>query len=240
MKRKTMLILILLCAAGLFAQQGGSQAGSQLAGPQLVGEITELIGTVELKPSGQANFIPAKTGDTVAADTIVSTGLKSSALIKAGSTVLTVRPLNRLSLSEISSSAGTETLNVNIQTGRVKVDVNPPAGTRVTTVLRSPVATASVRGTSFEFDTQNLTVLEGTVAFQGSQGGTMLISAGSSSEISGDGRPTDPIETFTARLLPLPPAGSDTGFINSRASASDISDSGISGGGEFGLGFELH
>ena len=226
MKRVMMVVLILFCAASLFAQRDGPQFG----------EITELFGTVELKPSGQTAFIPARVGDMVAMNTIVSTGFKSTALIKAGSTVLAVRPLTRLALSEISGSAGTETINVNLHTGRVRVDVSPPAGTKVSMTISSPVATASVRGTSFEFDTQSLTVLEGTVAFQGSNGGVMMISAGSTSDISAIGRAIDPIETFSANLLPPPPAGSNSVPASSGTSTSDIVDS----DGEFGFGFILH
>ena len=195
MKRAIMIMVILLVGASVFAQNG---------------TITEITGTVELKRANQANFVPAKKGDTVAKDTIVSTGFKSTALIKVGSTVLTVRPLTRLTLAEISSSAGTETVNVALQTGRVQVDVNPPAGSRASTTIQSPTATASVRGTSFEFDTQSLTVLEGTVAFQGTQGGTMPVSAGSKSEITG-GRAADPVAMFAASLLPPAPAGNSSG-----------------------------
>jgi len=213
-------MLILLCAAGLFAQQSGSRYG----------EITEISGTVELKPAGWPDFIPAKAGDTVAADTIISTGFKSSALIKAGSTVLAVRPLTRLSLSEIASAEGTETINVNLQAGRVRADVKPPSGTRAAMTIQSPIATASVRGTSFEFDTQSITVLEGTVAFLGNQGGEMLVGAGSTSEIGTNNKPADPKETFAAELLPLPPAGDDTGFRKGEATAPS---------GEFVLGFDL-
>ena len=86
-------VLILLCAGMAFAQSGGV--------------IKELSGTVELKPAGQADYTAAKAGDAVARDTVVSTGFKSSALITVGSTTLTVRPLTRLSLAEISASAGT-------------------------------------------------------------------------------------------------------------------------------------
>jgi len=215
------VMLILFCAVNLFAQQNGV--------------ITELYGTVELKPSGQTGFIPAKAGDTVAMDTIVSTGFKSTALIKAGSTVLTVRPLTRLSLSELSGTAGTETLNVSLQTGRVKVDVKPPAGTRTNMTVQSPTATASVRGTSFEFDTQSLTVLEGTVAFQGSNGGVMLVNAGSTSDISVNGRSADPVETYAANLLPPAPVGIVLGNTSSGTAAPGI----IEGDGEFGLEFVL-
>ena len=207
MKSKTIIgLLLLLTAVSVFAQNG---------------TITELSGTVEIKRAGQANFVAAKKGDSVAKDTIISTGIKSSALVKIGSTVLTVRPVTRLSLAEISAAGGTETINVNLQSGRIRVDVNPPQGSSASASFQSPVATASVRGTSFEFDTQSLRVLEGTVAFQGSRGGVMMVGAGYTSEIKDDGKAADPIET-KLELLRFPPLAGESSFGTPRGSSLSI------------------
>jgi len=215
MKRIILIILALLCAAQVFAQNG---------------VIKEFVGTVEIKRAGQADFSSAKPGDTVAKDTVISTGFKSTALVSVGNTVLTVRPLTRLTLAEISASAESETLSVNIQTGRVRVEVKPPAGTKAHTTVSSPTVTASVRGTSFEFDTQRLSVLDGTVVFAGNRGGLMLVSTGSTSEVRNNGRVADPIETYAAELLPPPVAGNDSGF--NRGSSAVY--------GEFRLIIEIH
>ena len=172
------------------------------------GVVKELSGIVELKKPGTADFVPARAGDALTQDTIISTGFKSSALITAGSSSIMVRPLTRLSLAELSSSAGTETINVSLQTGRVRVDVNPPAGTRTNMTVRGPSATASVRGTGFDFDTRNLSVRHGKVAFQGNKGGVMLVNAGSTSHVGGNGKVADPIETSAVALAPAaPPSG---------------------------------
>ncbi|MDR0301921.1 MAG: FecR family protein [Treponema sp.] len=219
MKKTIMTIIFLavqfVCAALVFGQNG---------------VIKELSGTVELKRAGQTAFVPTKAGDTVAKDTIVSTGFKSTALITVGSTVLMVRPLTRLSLAEISEAAGTETLNVSLQAGRVRVDVNPPAGTKAVTTVRGPSATASVRGTSFEFDTRNLTVHEGVVAFRGSRGAVMMVAAGSTSQLTEDNKAEDSIVKNAAELLPPIPQGADSGF-------SSVG-SGISGAGEVHISIE--
>lgn len=174
------------------------------------GVIRELSGTVELKAPGSSSFIPAKAGDRLSRDTIISTGFKSSALVEAGSAYITVRPLTRLTLTELEASAGAETINVNLQAGRVKVDVNPPAGTKTTMTVRSPIATASVRGTSFNFDTRNVDVQHGTVGFYGSRGKEMPVNAGSSGKIRNDGKAEDPIRTKNGKLRPLPPVGVDS------------------------------
>ena len=207
MKNIMIIGLILFCAVGvgIFAQE--------------TGVITELTGTVEIKPAGNRDFIPAKAGDSIVMDTIISTGLRSTALIRAGSTILTIRPLTRLSFSEISSAEATETINVTLQTGRVRADVKPPAGTRATMTIQSPVATASVRGTSFEFNIDSITVLEGSVAFIGSKGKEVLVGSGSASNISENNKSTDPLQTFTENLRPAPPAGDNTGFRIGQASA---------------------
>lgn len=186
------MALQLACAGLVFGQNGA---------------IKELTGTVELKRAGQTEFVPAKVGDAVAKDTVVSTGFKSIALITVGSTVITVRPLTRLTLGEISASADSETLNVSLQTGRVRVDVKPPAGTRASMTVQGPVATASVRGTSFELDTMNLSVQEGTVAYKGKKGAVMLVSAGSASLVSEDNKAVDPMVKATTELLPPLPSG---------------------------------
>ena len=139
------------------------------------GVIRELSGTVELKNSGASSFVQANSGDLVMEDTVISTGFKSSALIEAGSALITVRPLTRLSFAEIRLISGTETLNVNLQAGRVRVDVKPLTGTKASMTVTSPTATASVRGTSFELDVKKLTVLEGKAAYISSKGITVNV-----------------------------------------------------------------
>ena len=202
-------ILFFCVASGIFAQQA---------------VITELFGTVELKFSGSASWVNARQGQILAEDTIVSTGFKSSALIQAGSSVITVRPLTRLTLSELRSAAGTESINVNLQTGRVRVEINPPAGMRANMEVRGPMATASVRGTAFEFDTLNLAVHEGTVVFTGSVVGvSVLIDAGRSSFADEqNGRAALPIETAIAELRPPQPITSWSVSASEALNAAEI------------------
>jgi len=169
--------------------------------------IEQLTGSVEIKQPRDNAFKAAKQGDKLSQDTIVSTGFKSFAVIKMGSTTMTVRPLTTLSLTEIQKEEGAETVNVNLQTGRVRVDVKPPAGTKASTTLTSPSTTASVRGTSFEFDTNNLYVNEGVVSYVGKNGQNILVSAGGSSRIDHTGQVTSPRDERNANLIPPIPFG---------------------------------
>jgi hypothetical protein len=174
------------------------------------GVIRELTGEVEIKRSGASTFTAAKAGDAVARDTIISTGFKSTAVITVGSSTITVRPLTRLSLAEIQSASDAENVDVNLHTGRVRVDVKPPAGTRANLTVQSTTASASVRGTSFEVDTVNLSVNEGTVSF-GSVSSTpnVMVQAGGASFIGTDGNAVSPSEISGAALLPSAPVGAD-------------------------------
>jgi hypothetical protein len=194
--RKIILFTILVLTAAVAYSQSGV--------------IRELTGEVELKHAGSSAFVPARVGSEINRDTIVSTGFRSTAIIAAGSTVITVRPLTRLSFAEISSSAETESLNVNLQAGRVRVDVKPPAGTRASTTVRGPTATASVRGTSFEMDANNLSTFEGTVIYAGSDGLGVPVLAGTSSVITITGAAENPAEVAAAELAPPAPVGTGT------------------------------
>jgi len=173
------------------------------------GVVKELSGTVELKPAGAAAFVPAVAGTQVKADTVISTGFKSTALLEVGSAIIAVRPLTRLTLTEISDSQGTETLNMSLQAGRVRVDVNPPAGAKASLSVSSPSATASVRGTSFYFDTMNVRVREGTVAFKGNVGYTVQVGAGSFSGVDAYSKAAVAQSSVSTGLVPSSPAGYD-------------------------------
>jgi hypothetical protein len=219
--KKTICIVAILCAviSGVFAQR--------------VGVIQEMTGEVELKPAGTSVFVPAVTGSEVAQDTIVSTGFKGTAIITVGSSTIAVRPLTRLSLSEIQLSSGNENLNLNLQAGRVRVDVKPPEGTKTNFTVQSPSATASVRGTIFEFDTLNLKVLEGTVAFHGKGGKIQMpVPAGTQTTLSREGKAVDPVDVTKAAVQPAPPAGKNTtGGGTTASQPTRIRDSGRGTGG---------
>jgi hypothetical protein len=196
MKKQTALVIIFVTVTlGLFAQQGS---------------IRDLSGTVELKPAGAAAFIAAKAGDRIAANTIISTGFKSTAVINVGSATLMVQPLTRMSMAEIFQAQGSERLDIQLQSGRIRVEVRPPAGTRADTSVRTPVATASVRGTIFDIDSFSLRVVEGKVAYRGKDDVVVLVRTGGSSQIDPvTGRAADPVETSAAALLPPLPAGAE-------------------------------
>ncbi|MDR2965053.1 MAG: FecR domain-containing protein [Treponema sp.] len=178
------------------------------------GTIRSLTGEVEIKPAGQSAFTAAREGTVVSRDTVISTGFRSTAIIAVGSTELVVRPLTRLTLAEIEQAAGTESLNVNLQTGRVRVDVTPPAGTRANTTVQTPSATASVRGTRINMGVDRVRVSSGKIMYSGNNGISRSVTRGFSSNTSGGkrgGGTTEPKGNASGGLFPNSPVG---GFTN--------------------------
>jgi hypothetical protein len=174
--------------------------------------IREITGTVELKVPGSANWIPAREGNRILPNTVISTGFRSAALLVIGDSTIVVRPITRLSLEELLKRDNAEQVSLNLHTGRVKAQVTPPAAGRVDFEVRGPSVTASVRGTAFDFDTLNLKVSEGVVSFAPATRGTassrpVPVRAGESSWVdTGSGRVVSPPAVAeTNRVLPALP-----------------------------------
>ena len=205
MRNKILLgVMILFAVTGIFAQQRTQTPPGQQA------IIKDFTGTVELQLPNTTRWVTANKGQAMTVDTIVSTGFKSFAVITIGDSVLNVRPLTRLSIKELSTMAGTENINIGLQAGRVRADVNQPVGTNSNFAFQSPVATASTRGTIFEVDTCTLWVIEGSIEYTGTSGSPVVVDAGGFSYIDeNSGKAAPPIETMHATLNPVPPIGSD-------------------------------
>jgi hypothetical protein len=207
MKTKMVAMRVVLMAA--LAVAGAGLLSAQDARSAV---IRDLAGTVEVKTARADAWTAAYRGQVLDIDMFISTGFKSTAVIVLGNSVLTVRPLTRLSLTELSRVQNNEKVEFRLQTGRVRAEVKGPVAGRTDFTVRSSAATASVRGTIFEFDTLNLSVSEGVVEFSGAAGAPVVVDAGRvSAVVPGDAggglRPQAPSETALAELRPdLPPA----------------------------------
>ena len=186
------------------------------------GVIRELTGEVELKRVGSSSFVPASAGDAVSSNTVISTGFRSTAIVAIGSSVITVRPLTRLTLAEIQSSENAENVNVNLQSGRVRVEVKPPAGTRTNLSVQSPSATASVRGTTFEMDTRNLKGIEGKILLSGFCGVGVLVTGGNSSSANIDGTVSNPETNAEQSVHVQPPVGTYGESLKAKAGKGEL------------------
>ena len=169
--------------------------------------IRELAGTVEIKKPGSADWTAARAGDQLEKAAILSTGFKSSAVLVIGDSTLMVKPLTRLSLDELLEQDNAETVNLGLRTGRIQASVTPPADHKTNLTVRTPTATASVRGTRFSMNPVSLKVTEGSVWYEpvSAQGRPTLVNAGQSSRIDTEtGNAVNPlVQAEAERGLPV-------------------------------------
>jgi len=193
MKRITIVMLLINTAVLVFAQNTRAF-------------IQEMSGTVELQTQGSTAWTPARLNETIRESTIISTGFRSTAVIAVGNTTLLVQPLTRISLEALANREQTETVNLNLNSGRLRIDVKPPAGGQTNVSVQSPSTTASVRGTVFDLDTVSIRVQEGSVSFRSnsSNGNSVMVNTGQESWIDASGSVVNPLIAVRTNI-PLPP-----------------------------------
>lgn len=170
------VILLSLLAVGVYAQSATFQA---------------VNGKVEIQRSG-GSWEPAQVGMAIDRETTVSTGFGASATLALADSELQVEQLTRMTLVRLVESSDEVDTEVFLGVGRVSANVRT-AERRQNFEVRSPLSTASVRGTRFRFDGQRLRVTEGSVAFSNRYGQSKSVGAGQQSTITGTGSgPTDP------------------------------------------------
>lgn len=147
-KLAILLMLFLLAAPVLFSQTA---------------VVKQVVGKVEIKALGQ-RWTPATVGMNVAKGSFISTGFRSSAVIELSNAVLNVKQLTRMQLEQLIQREGTTTTGLFLKTGKVNARVRSVKGLSHDFKLRSPVSTAAVRGTDFDYDGWELKVKDGVVA----------------------------------------------------------------------------
>jgi ferric-dicitrate binding protein FerR (iron transport regulator) len=153
--------------------------------------FSAISGKVEYRLSG-SDWQPARIGLVLEKGALVSTGFKSSATLQVGASSIYLKALTRLSLEDLVKTSGGTRTKLYLLAGRVRADVPPQAGKTTDFSVDSPTATASVRGTAFEFDGLNLLVSRGTVRFLTPTSQYHLVGAAEFSYLAPNGTITAP------------------------------------------------
>ena len=188
-------------------------------------QIRQMTGRVEIKHDYSANWEIVRAGQSLNENTIISTGFRSFALIQTGSIKILVRPLTRLTLEEIRAAGGTESINISLESGRIRLEVESAAQTTASVSIQTSSMTASVGGAVFELDTINLTVTEGLAEFRGGASGVpVLIDSGRFSYADEDSRHAAlPEVTALTELRPILPINSEKGLPMDTIAANVVS-----------------
>lgn len=139
-------------------------AGSFIPLMALDGEVVAVNGKVEFQTKA-GEWKALKQGDPVTSGTMISTGFKSEATVRLGASVLSIRPLTRMTLTQLVEKEDVVDTEVYLEVGNVKAEVNSLNNKKNGFKVKSPVATASVRGTVFEVGEQGLVVYRGSVEY---------------------------------------------------------------------------
>lgn len=134
----------------------------------LEAKVISVTGKVEIREGRK--WIPLAKGESVEKGAVISTGYKSEAVLQVKGASFTLGAMTRVTVEDLVSSSTKDTTQLYIDSGSISADVNQNDGKRVGFKVRSPVATASVRGTSFKMNASGkLIVTKGLVSFSPSE-----------------------------------------------------------------------
>lgn len=126
--------------------------------------VVSVKGKVEIQEAGL--WVSLEEGDTVEKGTIISTGFNSEAVLSVKESNFTLGPLTRITVEDLTSAGAKDNTQLFIDSGSISVAVDSAEGRRTGFKVRSPVATASVRGTEFKISSSGkITVHQGLVSF---------------------------------------------------------------------------
>jgi len=189
MKRWLIFLVFSLFATSIFATAG---------------KVLAVKGKVELQKNGQ--WRPAQNGDDLDSGTLISTGFKAELTIKVDGSTIVVQALTRLRLDEIVKKGDVVSSKVYLDLGSIKANVKPAETKKVAFTVRTPVATASVRGTSGEISYNG--VLNGQTGvwdYENANGDKVLVYAGDTVSIDNFGNITPAQITFQQDVKPQTP-----------------------------------
>jgi len=151
--------------------------------------LKEATGKVEVRAPG-GNWAAAAVGAKLDMGASISTGFSSTALLDLGTSTLSVAPLTRMQIVDLVARQGTVSTSLFLRVGKVHAEVKKVPGLRQDFVLKSPQATAAVRGTEFDFDGLTVNVVNGVVQFSNKIGQYRDVPAGEGSSTNGTQTPT--------------------------------------------------
>ena len=155
--RKTDRFLIALALAFLTA----------VSAHGLEAKVVSVSGKAEVQAKGTSSWKALRVGDVISKGSVISTGFKSSLGLNVDGSTVTLGALTRMTLEQLASNDSKTQTSLYLDSGRVHAEVNKTAGKRVDFKVSSPVATASVRGTSFSFSASGNSDIEAGLVAMG-------------------------------------------------------------------------
>ena len=158
----------------------------------LEAKVVSAKGKTEVQMADGA-WTPLKIGSTIQKGAVIQTGFKSELILKIKETTVTVAPLSRITVEQLAEKGDKDDTRLFLDTGSLKSDVKKTVDRRVGFTVRSPVATASVRGTivgvTNRFKSTDVKGYEGSIAVWKAPKG------GAKAEVAAEGEAPTPAVT---------------------------------------------
>ena len=205
-RRLFVIVFALLVASGAVAQQ--------------TAVFEDVSGKVEVRPAGGA-WQTAQEGEQIPLDATVSTGFGSEATLALGRSTVVMKALSRMTVEELVEREGVSQTSTRVDVGRVSARVRSAEGVRTNFQIRGPIATASVRGTGFDFDTVRLLVTENEVELMNRLEQRRTVFEKQSASTGGYDYPTNPERGLISQTTSdTTPAAVSTGLPQGRRGGS--------------------
>lgn len=187
MKKLILISLLSLFSIGLYAA------------PEA--KITLIRGKVEILAE-DGNWVAAKENSVIPVNTMISTGFNSSAVISLNNVNMIVSSLTRMKIEELEEKEEVQNTAVFLQNGKVKTQVNSESQ-KQNFKFRSPVSTASVRGTDFTYTGSRLIVHSGSVDFHNNIGQRVNVRTGRKTRAQEKERPEQEDQDQEQNIEPI-------------------------------------
>lgn len=118
---------------------------SSIFAAEFSAKVVSVEGKVERLENDK--WLPIHAGDTIKKGTVIQTGFKSNMVLSVHDSTVNVAPLTRMTVEQFAEQEDKDNTSLFVSTGSITSDVRKRKNRKVGFVVRSPVATASVRGT---------------------------------------------------------------------------------------------
>jgi hypothetical protein len=141
-------------------------SASLLFAAEFSAEVVSVSGKAEVLVDSTWKSIAA--GDSLKSGDMIQTGFKSSVVLKVKNSTVNVSPLTRMTVEQLSDNPEKDNVRLFVKAGGISSDVKKTDARKVGFTVRTPVATASVRGTEFsvqnKFNSTDVNTTRGSVA----------------------------------------------------------------------------
>ena len=154
MKKIVLFIFSIFCSASFLFAAGFSA------------QVVSYSGKAEVLSGGTWKSL--SVGDNLTNGDVIQTGFKSYITLKIKESTVNVEPLTRVTVENLSENSKKDNVRLFVNAGGVSSNVKKDGIKKVGFTVRTPVATASVRGTEFSvqnnFDSSKVETKRGSVA----------------------------------------------------------------------------